>query len=499
MNTKQLRQKILDLAIRGKLVSQDPNDEPASVLLERVRKEKERLIKEGKIKAGKTKATTDKSHYGELPFDVPESWTVCCLDDIGFTNIGLTYKPTDICKDGVPVLRSNNIQDGRLDFSDLVRVNTPISENLVLNTDDILICARNGSRHLVGKCALVHSTTELMTFGAFMAVYRSICNHYIYYFLHTDDFRSLFQSEGISTQINQLTQTMIKQTIIPLPPLAEQQRIVYTVENAFLVIDEIEQNKTGLQSAVATAKSKILSLAISGKLVPQDPTDEPASVLLERIRTEREALIKAGKIKRGKNEKAAAICRYNSHYAGLPESWEIVTLAQITNPLILNDGDWILSENMDTDGDVKLIQLGSVGYMEYIDKGFKYLTLEMFSKLGCTAIHPGYLLVNRLLGDKLNVCLLPEIDGTLITTVDTCWIAPSEYFDLMYLMYSIASPPFQENVFQNSTGSTRKRISKGNLVQVPFAFPPIDEQRRIVTAVEIAFEQLDSILGTLKQ
>ena len=282
-----------------------------------------------------------------------------------------------------------------------------------------------------------------------------------------------------------------------LPPLVEQRRIVTAIESAFAVIDEIERNKTDLQAAVIAAKQKILSLAIRGKLVPQDPDDEPASVLLDRIRTEREALIKTGKIKRSKGESAVIKSDDNSYYSELPKSWILTTLLKITNPLVLNDGDWILSENMVPCGNVKLVQLGSVGYMEYFEKGFKYLTLEMFKKLNCTEIYSGYLLINRLLGDRLNVCILPDITGPIITTVDTCWIAPNDNYYLKFLMYVVASDSFQTDVFLNSAGSTRKRISKGNLIQITFPFPPLAEQHRIVIAIESAFEQLDNIAATL--
>ena len=233
------KRKILSLAIQGKLVPQDPSDEPASVLLDRIKAERAALIKAGKIKPDKRKKsaeiTRDNSHYT----DIPDSWLWCKLDEIGLTNIGLTYKPADICKDGVPVLRSCNIKNGKLDFSDVVRVSTPFGENLELQAHDILICARNGSRHLVGKCAIIPENSEKMTFGAFMAVFRSVCSQYVYHFLNTDFFRQVFDSEGISTQINQLTQAMIKETMIPLPPLAEQRRIVTAIESAFSQLDNI--------------------------------------------------------------------------------------------------------------------------------------------------------------------------------------------------------------------------------------------------------------------
>ena len=233
------KQKILALAISGRLVPQDPSDEPASALLERIRAEREKQAKNGKTKPSKKAkspaATRDSSHYA----DIPDSWIWCKLDDIGLTNIGLTYKPADICSDGVPVLRSSNIKKGKLDLTDVIRVSTAFGNNLELQSQDILICARNGSRHLVGKCAIIPEDSERMTFGAFMAVFRSICSQYVYHFLNSDFFRQVFDSEGISTQINQLTQAMIRDTTIPLPPLAEQRRIVAAIEAAFAQLDAI--------------------------------------------------------------------------------------------------------------------------------------------------------------------------------------------------------------------------------------------------------------------
>ena len=233
------KSKILDLAIRGKLVPQDPNDEPASVLLERIRAEREQLIKAGKIKRNKSDFTAVKSDDNSYYSELPGSWVLCNLDYIGITNIGLTYKPLEINAGGVPVLRSSNIKNGVLDYTDLVRVATPFNESLELNEGDIIICARNGSKHLVGKCALIPELSERMTFGAFMAVYRSQFNQYIYHFFNSHFFRQIFESEGISTQINQLTQAMIKQIVIPLPPLAEQQRIVTAIEATLGQLDII--------------------------------------------------------------------------------------------------------------------------------------------------------------------------------------------------------------------------------------------------------------------
>ena len=246
------KSKILDLAIRGKLVPQDPNDEPASVLLERIRAEKEELIKHGKIKRDKKESVIfkgdDNSYYRltadnksniiDIPFEISDNWVWCNLSMIGSTNIGLTYKPTDIVTNGTMVLRSSNIINGKIDLTDLVRVNSTIRENQYIQENDIIICARNGSKALVGKCAIYENANEKASFGAFMAVYRSRFFRYVYYFLNSEFFRNTFSNDD-SKQINQLTQDMIKNTTIPLPPFTEQKRIVDAIETAFLQLDEI--------------------------------------------------------------------------------------------------------------------------------------------------------------------------------------------------------------------------------------------------------------------
>ena len=246
------KSKILDLAIRGKLIPQDPNDESASVLLERIRAEKEELIKQGKIKRDKKESVIfkgdDNSYYRltadnksniiDIPFDIPDNWVWCNLSMIGSTNIGLTYKPTDIVTNGTMVLRSSNIINGKIDLTDLVRVNSTIRENQYIQENDILICARNGSKALVGKCAIYENANEKTSFGAFMAVYRSRFFRYVYYFLNSEFFRNTFSNDD-SKQINQLTQDMIKNTTIPLPPFAEQKRIIDEIEKIFATLDDI--------------------------------------------------------------------------------------------------------------------------------------------------------------------------------------------------------------------------------------------------------------------
>ena len=291
-----------------------------------------------------------------------------------------------------------------------------------------------------------------------------------------------------------VTKDYIANYLFSLPPLNEQKRIISAIKEAYYIIENIEKTKLSLTEDVNKAKSKILDLAIRGKLVPQNPNDEPASVLLERILAEKEELIKQGKIKRDKKESVIFKGDDNSYYQDLPQNWQVSTLREVTTPLTLNDGDWILSENMTDNGEVKLLQLGSIGNMSYIDKGFKYLTKDTFDELSCTEIFTGYLIINRIISDKMCCCIVPDIDGTIITTVDTCWIAPSETsYDIKFLMYQLASPSFQSTVLLKATGTTRKRISKNNLIDLHLLLPPLAEQKRIVNTIEALFAQIDKI------
>ena len=176
----------------------------------------------------------------QLTFELPEGWEWCNLLMIGTTNIGLTYRPADIDTQGIMVLRSCNIVNEKINLTDLVRVKTSIRTNQFVQKNDILICARNGSRTLVGKCALIPELDEQASFGAFMAIYRTPYFGYIIHFLRSNFFRSIFDDSN-STTINQLTQDMLKRAIVPLPPLAEQHRIVKKLNTLLTDLSYIEK------------------------------------------------------------------------------------------------------------------------------------------------------------------------------------------------------------------------------------------------------------------
>lgn len=225
-NLATLKSKIIDAGIQGKLTEQLPEDGTAEELYQQIQQEKLALEKAGKVKKSKPLPPISEE---EKPFDIPENWKWYRLSDISSTNIGLTYHPEDVCDDGTIVIRSSNIVNSKMDYSDIVKVKCEIRKNQYLNNNDIVICARNGSKALVGKCAIYEGESDKIAFGAFMAVLRTSYYKYVFYYLLTNTFRRYFQSDD-SKQISQVTQNILKEAIIPLPPLAEQKRIVAKLE-----------------------------------------------------------------------------------------------------------------------------------------------------------------------------------------------------------------------------------------------------------------------------
>ena len=308
MDTKRLRQKILDLAIRGKLVPQDPNDEPASVLLERISAEKERLIKEGKIKRSK-KSASDTPHYENVPYDVPRGWEWQKLGDIGTWQSGAT--PSRLNKDyyggDIPWLKTGDLNDGFIyEIPETITQKALEETSVKLNPAGSVLIAMYGAT--IGKVGILTFPATTNQACCACVNYQGIEQMYLFYFLlsHKEEFLLL---GGGGAQPN-ISKEKIVDTFIPIPPFLEQKRIVDAIEQWFALIDTLETAKEDLQTSIVQAKSKILNHAIHGKLVPQDPNDEPAIELLKRI-----------------NPKF--IPCDNAHYENVPEGWTVCALEEI--------------------------------------------------------------------------------------------------------------------------------------------------------------------------
>jgi type I restriction enzyme S subunit len=312
-------------------------------------------------------------------------------------------------------------------------------------------------------------TTELHIFHPICE--NSVASDYLLWFIKNERFISGC-IEAFSGAVGQqrVGKGFITDTIFPLPPFAEQKRIVSAIESAFAVIDDIERNKADLRTAVTTAKSKILSLAVRGKLVPQDPNDEPASVLLECIRKERESLVKQGKIKRRKAENAITRGGDNCYYTWLPESWEVCCL------------DDVLVYEQPTAYIVKKTNYNDSYQTPVLTAGKSFII--------------GYTNETEGICDNLPVIIFDDfttdsryVDFKFKVKSSAMKILRNNIADIKYLFY------FMQTIESNHT--THKRYWISDYSQKFVALPPLAEQRRIVVAIETAFEQFDSIATIL--
>ena len=468
MDTKKLRQKILDLAIRGKLVPQDPNDEPASVLLERIRAEKERLIKEGKIKRSKKSASDDEI---EAPFEIPESWEWCLLPDLCSIPItdGTHQTPTYTDKEhGIPFISSKDVTSQKINWNNIKFITRDLHESLYKRIapqrDDILL-AKNGT---TGVAALVEDDF-IFDIYVTLAVIRPIKDLVLPIFLwrviNSSFCKKQFDNHLTGIGLPNLHLTDIKKTIIPLPPLVEQKRISNEVERWFTLIDELESNEGDLLKAIDKAKSKILDLAIHGKLVPQDPNDEPAIDLLKRINP---------KFKPHKNNK----------YEVLPSQWFPTKVNDICELLSGRD----LPNDVCNDCSIGIPYL--IGASNINDNKFSFIRWterpQVISEEGDVLISCkgtiGTIVRNNI--------------GEIHIARQFMAIRPNkECISTDYLQLCLLS--MIEDIKKDARGVI-PGISRDDVLEKVFPLPPLAEQKRIVAKIEELFAVLDSIKESLE-
>ena len=366
MDTKALRQKILDLAIRGKLVPQDPNDEPASALLERIRVEKQQMVKEGKLKPKDIKNDTvifksdDNLHYekfqdgtvkcieDEIPFELPEGWEWARLKDLLNVCSSKRVLQSDWKNEGIPFYRAREIV--KLSENNFIDNELFISEEHYLELKKNYGVPQSGdlmvsSVGTIGKVYIVKPEDLFYYKDASVLCFENknklLVSQFAKILLESSFVQSQMRDNSKGTTVDTITISAATNYLCIVPPKNEQLRIVDAAQRALVKVIQIQSNKDVLQATITNAKSKILDLAIRGKLVPQDPNDEPASVLLERIRAEKEGLIKQGKIKRDKKDSVIFKGDDNSYYEKvgnklncideeisfkLPEGWAFIRL-----------------------------------------------------------------------------------------------------------------------------------------------------------------------------
>ena len=465
MNTKALRQKILDLAIHGKLVPQDPNDEPASVLLERIRAEKERLIKEGKIKRPKkSKTTSDKPHYENVPFEVPSSWVWTTLGEIAEIITGNT--PSKDIKEyysgNIPFFKPTDLEQGIHTKYSKDRL-TPLGfeQSRKLPANSVLVTCIGAT---IGKTGLttVEGTCN-QQINAIIPTF-AILAKFLFYVCISDYMQHEIKANASATTLPILNKGNFSKIAITVPPLQEQSRIVKSIEHWLSLVDCIEGNKENLLRTIREAKSKVLDLAIHGKLVPQDPTDEPASELLKRI-----------------NPKAEITCD-NGHYQKLPEGWTVCCLENVAKvldnlrkPINSNERNSRIANKHENE---LFPYYGATGQVGFIDDYLVDGTFLLLGEDGAPFL------------DKYAIKSYP-IKGK-------CWVNNHAHIlepqcDFDYLMYYLNHVDYKDYV----NGSTRLKLTQSDMRSIIILLPPLTEQKRISVKVKYLFRLLDSIACNL--
>ena len=472
MDTKKLRQKILDLAIHGKLVPQDPNDEPASVLLECIKAEKERLIKEGKIKRSKKSAkTSDTPHYGNVPFEVPNNWAWTTLGSVCNFENGFAFSSDDYKQEGIPLIRISNISDNTIDLNGCVFVQKEIEDRFVVKNGDLLIALSGATTGKMG----VYSSDKVAYLNQRVGNLRIIDTSIL-----SPEYRNIFMYSKTETILKlayggaqpNISGTAICSFLFPLPPLAEQRRIVTEVDHWLTLIDLIEKEKFDLQISIKQAKNKILNLAIHGKLVPQDPNDEPAAELLKRI-----------------NPNAEITCD-NGHSRKLPKGWIWTILGSVG--IWQAGGTPSRSNKSYFGGNIPWLKTGDLndGYISEIPESITEKAVANSS----AKINPIGSVLIAMYGatiGKLGILTFPA------STNQAC-CACIKYFAITqsYLFYFLLS--HRAAFIAKGGGGAQPNISKEIIVNTVIPLPPLAEQQRIVAKIEELFSVLDNIQNALE-
>ena len=515
MDTKALRQKILDLAIRGKLVPQNPNDEPAEVLLERIREQKQQMLKEGKLKKKDIKNDTiifkgeDSLHYekfqdgtvkcieDEIPFEVPEGWAWTRFSAITI-NRDSERKPisssqrTDVAK-----IYDYYGASGKIDKIDKYIFNERLlligedGANLVTRNKPIAFFAE-GQYWVNNHAHCIDATDKFIL-------------EYLCFYINAISLEKYVTGSAQP----KMTQDNMNSILIPLPPYNEQKHMSQRLNEVMYTVDNIEIGKADINELVSKAKSKILDLAIRGKLVPQNPNDEPASVLLECIRAEKEELIKQGKIKRDKKESVIFKGDDNSYYERvgdiisniddeipfeLPQNWEWSRLQTICYPI--------------TDGTHKT--------PTYSDSGYIFLSAKNITtgKINWNDI----MYIPKSLHDELYSRVSPKINDILLAKNGTTGVAAIVdrecEFDIyvtlallrvvnnnissQYLLKIIASDTIQDYFKSSLKGIGVPNLHLEHIRTTLIPIPPINEQNKIAERIYQYYSLLDSIVQNIE-
>ncbi|SFW18156.1 type I restriction enzyme, S subunit [Prevotellaceae bacterium HUN156] len=501
MNAQQLRNSILQEAIEGRLVPQDPNDEPASVLLDRIRKEKLQLVKEGNLK--KKDLVEKPISEDEIPFEVPESWEWVRLGALISYQNGYAYNSSETNKEGkgIPVIKSGNLMTLEVvlkrnnDF-----VEHPNDKMLAskIVKGDMLMClsSQSDNPEPLGKTAIYKFDTFALLNQRVLKFrpYSDELTTFLFYTINSFYFwYNVSHQGGGSAQAN-LKLNHVLDMLVPFPPLAEQKRIVAKIEGLMPKVEEYGKAQEKLnklnEELPERLKKSILQEAIEGRLVPQDSNDEPASALLAKIREEKKQLVKEGKLKK-KDLEEKSISEDEIPFS-IPDSWEWVRLGDIG---IFERGNGIKRDET-LDSGYPCVRYGEM-YTKYrmaptFDKTISFTSLSVFAK--CRKAHCGDLFMALTGENKQDIALAAQYVGEDEVAVggDLCHFTIITAYPL-YFVYLINSCYFSSKKEVLATGDIIVHISTDKLASIPIPLPPCAEQKRIVEKIEQLFKEIDKL------
>ena len=519
MTAQQLKNSILQMAVQGKLLPQDPNDEPASVLLERIRAEKERLIKEKKIKREKNPSVifkgADNTPYekigdevrslaGEVPFEIPDSWEWARLGSVVY-NRGQTSPSTEFCYIDIGSIDNKNQKLNPTDTT-IAPDKAPSRARKLVDMGDILYSTVRPYLH--NMCIIDREFPHIpiaSTGFAVLTCHANLLNKYLFYYLMSPDFdayaNNTDNAKGVAYPA--INDDRLYKALIPIPPVAEQHRIVSAIDSVNMPLCEYGSKEETLRilntSFPENLKKSILQEAVQGKLVPQDPSDEPAEALLERIRVEKQRLIKEGKVKKDKRE-SVIFRRDNSHYEKrgseevciddeipfeIPESWAWARLSSfgvfssgktpsMSNPLFWNGNvPWVTSKDMKrpviTDSEMHISELAAAT-MQLYPAG----TLLLVARSG---------ILKRL----LPLCKL-GIDSTINQDIKAFSLYDIKLSEWLFYGIKAFEPFILKELVKSVTTVESLKFDEFAAMLIPV--PPLSEQRRIIVAIKTAMNLL---------
>lgn len=491
MDTKKLRDKILQLAMKGKLVLQDPNDEPASILLEKIKEEKKKLIKDGRLKKGKPLSPITEE---EIPYVLPNGWEWVRLGDIGDWGAGSTPSRSNSSyyNGDILWLKTGELNDGYIDDTEEKITKLAFQDNsLRLNRPGDVLIAMYGAT--IGKLGILNAEATTNQACCACTPFSQIFNMYLFYLLLS--MREEFRKQGAGGAQPNISKQKIMNTIVPLPPFNEQKHIVEKVGETFALVEELANNRDGLLETINITRDEILKEAVQGELVLQDPNNEPASLLLDKIKEEKEELIKEGKLK--KEKPLAPITEEEIPYL-LPRGWEWVRLGVVTailrgsSPRPKGDKRYFseakTSYNWITISDITNFSKGNILY-----KTREYLTIE--GSLKSTYVDKNEIII-AVSGSTTGKSCITGINGYVYDGLGVIRLFSKEIHEKYLLLFIKQLYNFINN---SKEGSAFPNINTDKLKKLVFPLPPLNEQLRIIEKVSQLMSLCDELEENIEQ